>query len=158
MIPINEKDVLNFKNTINKHPDNTELDVWLSWIHYPIQLSLEEMAEKERDVDNLEFELSTLESTIFLSLKKEDYATKRAMKAVVSGREDVKSLKRQIEKSKYELKISEMKNGKYKNRNRTVHMLSSNRSKTSNFQENIDWTVRKKMGGNNDTKNYRRST
>ena len=146
MIPKNDKDILNFRNTISKHPDDIELDIWLSRMHYPIYISSMKIAEYKKKLSELEFKLSCLESDIFLSLKREDYPTLKAMKMVVKGREEVKNLKREIESAKYDLAISEMELSKYKGRNITIHILAANRANTSNYQENIDWTVRQRRG------------
>jgi len=146
MIPKNEKDILNFRNTISKHPDDTELDIWLSWMHYPIYISNIKVINCKKKLSELESKLSYLESNIFLSLNRKDYSTIKAMKTVVKGREEVKNLKREIESAKYDLKVSEIELSRYKGRNMTVHLLAKHRSQTSNYQENIDWRVIQRKG------------
>ncbi|MCK9442384.1 MAG: hypothetical protein M0Q13_13320 [Methanothrix sp.] len=146
MIPLNEKDVLNFKNSLSKNPDDTELDIWLSWMHYPIYIANIKVINCKKILSELELELSCLESNIFLSLKREDYSSIKAMKIVVKGREEVKDLKRKIELAKYNLKISAIELSKYKGRNSTIHLLAKNRSETSNSQEYVDWRVIQKDG------------
>lgn len=146
MIPLNEKDVLDFRNTISKYPDDNELNVWLSWMHYPISLSYLEIVENKKKLADLEFKLSCLECNTFLSLSKEDYPGIKVRKTIVKGREEVIKLKKEIEKCKCELKISELKLSKYKNRNITIQILATNRANTSNYQENINFIVRKRKG------------
>lgn len=146
MIPLNEKDVLNFKNTISKYPDDTELDIWLSWMHYPIYISSIEVAENKKKLLELEFKLSCLECNVFLSLSKEEYPGIKLRKTIVKGREEVTNLKKEIKECENNLKISELKLSKYKSRNITIQILAANRANTSNYQENINFIVRKRNG------------
>lgn len=146
LIPLNEKDVLDFRNTISRYPDDNELNIWLSWMHYPIYITAKEIAENKKKLLELEFKLSCLESNIFLSLNKEDYPSLKTRKTVVKGRDDVIKLKKEIETCEHELTISEIKFSKYKKRNITIQILAANRANTSNYQENIDFIVRSRKG------------
>jgi len=146
VIPLNEKDVLNFKNTISRYPDDIELDIWLSWMHYPIYISSIEVAENKKKLLELEFKLSCLECNVFLSLSKEKYHGIKLRKTIVKGREEVISLKKEIKECENNLKISELKFSKYKSRNITIQILAANRANTSNYQENINFIVRKRNG------------
>ena len=142
MIPRREEDVLNINKTITNHADNTELEIWLSWMHYPIYSAMVEIANISKELETLELEKIILKRKIYKSLKREDYSSIKAMNMVIEGRGEVISLKTEIYKKKCDLTVANIKLNKYKNRNRTINSMAINRANTSNYQENIDWTVR----------------
>jgi hypothetical protein len=144
MIPKRKEDVLNVRNTITNYADNTELEIWLSWMHYPIYISMIEIADISKKLKLLELDILILKRKIFKSLKREDYSSIRAMNTVVNVREDVISLKREKFKLECDLTTAKIKLDKFNSRNNVINKRVAVRSNTSDYQENINWTVRNK--------------
>jgi hypothetical protein len=142
MIIRNKRDILNPNYTINEHPDNTELENWLSWLHIAKYNVKSNMINLEYELDQLELELKLLRTNIFLSLDSEDYPTIKAKKSIIENRIDVIELKDKITNKTYEIESLNKINNRYINRDCMVNKLANMRAYTSNFEENIEWTVR----------------
>jgi hypothetical protein len=141
MIIRNKKDILNPNYNIHEHPDNMELENWLSWLHIAKYEVIRDIGELELELDKLKYDLELLRKKIFLSLDSKDYPTIKAKKMVAEGRDDVSELKKDIFKKKCELEALNKRKNRYIGRDCIVNKMASVRADTS-ISEEIEWNVR----------------